>query len=212
LITIPTTDLTGVLKDTIPFAWPDDDQPTINAIRVSWDGEQAHAMATDGFRIAVSSYHPDDPPLTDTQDEVTTAWGGADDPWSVNLPLVDAAHLIKVFKLPAKHGQVPVQVDHIDGRLKIIRARGTGHPAIAVTVDGQMDVFPDLRAQLSSMDGLEPVGGISFTPSFIADFAKVRPRGPLELTFTGQKSLAHIAIGARFVGAIMPVRPGWETN
>jgi hypothetical protein len=34
----------------------------------------------------------------------------------------------------------------------------------------------------------------------------VRPRGPLELKFTGDRTPVLVTIGERFVGAISPVR------
>ncbi|MBM0235923.1 hypothetical protein JNW88_00275 [Micromonospora sp. ATA32] len=60
MITIPTGDLVGVLADVIPFAFPEDDLPHVNCVRLEWDGEMLHAEATDTLHAARSSWHPDD--------------------------------------------------------------------------------------------------------------------------------------------------------
>jgi hypothetical protein len=59
---------------------------------------------------------------------------------------------------------------------------------------------------LANHDAVTPVKEIAFTAKWLADFAKVRPRGPLELGFTGPESLVHVTVGNRFMGAITPVR------
>lgn len=208
MITIPTEDFVGILADCIPFASTEEDLVNINAIRVDWDPDRLYASATDRYRVAVSAYDPTDPPQRDTEDMMGVEWGGADDPWSVNVSLADAIHLTKVFKLPVKHGQVPLAIDYVDGRLKVGRDRNTGHPAITVTVDGQMEPFPNLREELASLDVTAKVAEITFNAKYLADFAKVRPRGPMVLTFTGDATPCLVQIGQRFTAAIMPIRLG----
>jgi hypothetical protein len=51
-----------------------------------------------------------------------------------------------------------------------------------------------------------PVGEMAFGARNLAGFAKVRQRGPVEMTFTGDGRTVLVKIGARFVGAIMPTR------
>lgn len=206
MITIPTGDLTGILADAIPFALQEDDLPIINCVRLHWDGKQLHAMSTDQFRIAISTWDPYDLPLQDTQDDLFTSWGSGDEPWSAILPLDDAKEIVKVFKLGPKEAQVPLTVDVDNGRLKVARARETGHSAITSVMDTASWEFPDVRALLGKSDVVEEVRSLAYTAKFLADFAKVRPRGPMELTFTGTNGLTHVAIGSRFIGAIMPVR------
>lgn len=211
-ITIPTAELVGLLVDTTPFAFPEDELPSINAVQLHWDGQQLHALATDRYRIAVSTYDQDDPPIEDSQDALGVLWGGADEPWQISIPLHSAEHLIKVFKLPKKRGQVPVVLDNIDGRLKLRRDREPGVDAITVTVDGLMEPFPNVRALLSTCDVAAKTTSIAYNPLFLADFARVRQRGPIEMTFTGDTSPTLVTIGARFEGAIMPIRIGEETG
>jgi hypothetical protein len=208
VITIRTTDFVGILADVIPLASTDTEMPSINAVRVEWDGQQLHALATDRIRMGISSWDPDDAPEVDAQDDMFTDFGGADDPWAVNVALDDARHLVKTYKLPVKQGNTPITVEIVVGDMKVIRSRETGHSAITVKVDGQSEPFPDLRELLSMKDALVPVMGLAFGARLLADFGKVRPRGPLELEFTGAASLAHVRIGERFVGAIMPTRLG----
>ena len=200
-LTVPTWDLVGVIADCLPFASKDEEMPMLHGVRVEWDGERLHALATDRYRIAWSQWHPDDDPPTDTQDDLWTERGGADDPWSVFLHLDDATELVKVYKLPLKQSSTPLTVDMDTdrGRLTIKRDRDTGHSAITAVFDGQL---------LADNSALGEVDQAAFTAKYLADFAKVRCSGPMMMRFTGPDRLVHVSIGERFVGAIMPVRTG----
>lgn len=208
MITVPTEDLVGVLSDVVPFAHPDNDLPSLNAVRLDWDGTMLHAQATDMLRIAWSSWHPADEPEGESQDDLFTKWGGADDPWATLVPLDDAKHLIKVFKLGAKELRVPLEVDYAGGSVTVKRSRDTGYSALSARVEGRMDEFPDVAKFLAEADVVTSVVSVAFGAKLIADFSKVRPRGPMELTFTGATSLTHVRIGERFIGAIAPTRVG----
>lgn len=70
-VTITTGDLCGLLLDVAPFAFPDDDLPDVNVIRLEWDGAMLHASATDTLRAARSSWHPDD---SDGDEPATCSW------------------------------------------------------------------------------------------------------------------------------------------
>lgn len=202
-ITIPTGDLTGVLADVIPFAHPKADAGALNCIRLDWDGEYLHATATDRIRVGISTWHPDDEPDDDGQDDLFARWGGADDPWSILMPLDDAKDIVSNYKLGPKEYRVPLTIDMHEGVLKIERSRDTGHSRLVMQIQGVLDEFPDVRKFLREADRAIPVTGQRYTAKFLADFAKVRPRGPLELAFS--KGLTHISIGERFVGAIAPI-------
>jgi hypothetical protein len=208
LITIPTGDLTGVLSDVIPFAFPDPDLPAINCVRIEWDGALLHALSTDRYRVGWSSWHPDDQPDIDSQDDLFTKWGGADDPWQATVTLDDAKELVKVFKLPVKEQRVPLSLNVDRGQVTIHRDRDTGYTALRLDIPDQLLEFPDVRKLLADADGVEPVTALAFNARFLADFGKVRPGAPMQLSFTGSTGLAHVAIGKRFTGAIMPVREG----
>lgn len=208
-LTITTADFTGLLGDVIPFAFPDDDLPILNAVNLAWDGEQLHAQATDHRRIAWSSWHPDDEPDTDVQGDLFHQPGSGDDPWQVLVPLDDAVHLVKTYKLAAKEAvRVPVTLDVGLGRLTVERDRDSGHPAITTVIESRPGEYPNPRAILSGFDAVNPVDGLAFTAKLLADFAKVRPRGPLQMKFTGEGKPVLVTIGERFVGAIQPIRLG----
>jgi hypothetical protein len=205
MITIPTGDLTGILTDVIPFALRDDEIPMLNAVRIEWDGEQLHAMTTDRYRLGWSTWEPGDmADGEDVQDDLFTEWGSGDDPWRCTLALVDATQIAKVFKLGPKEAGVPLTVDYEADRrrLTVKRAKDSGHSAITITADDAFVEFPDLRAMLARSDKLTARREVEYTAAFLADFAKVRPRGPLSMRHT--KGLTHVSIGERFVGAIMP--------
>lgn len=205
-VTISTADLMGLLGDTIPFASSSDDLPALNSINVFWDGTKLHTQATDRYRIGWASWHPDDEPERDYQGDVFSQPGSGDDPWRILIPLDDAAHLVKTYKLPPKEAFAPLTVDCHDGQLSVKRHRDTGHPAITTVIDGRGDAFPDVEQHLANHDVIEKVEGLSFTAKYLADFAKVRARGALQMRFTGDTSPVLVTIGERFVGLIMPVR------
>jgi hypothetical protein len=205
MITIPTGDLTGVLSDVIPFAFPKDDFPLLNVVRLEWDGQQLHALTTDRYRIGWSTWEPGDVGKDEeVQDDLFSEWGSADDPWRCTLALADAAELAKVFKLGAKESQVPLTVDYEADRrrLTVKRAKETGHSAITISAEDTFENFPDVRKLLANADKLAARREVEYTAAYLADFAKVRARGPLSMRHT--KGLTHVSIGERFVGAIMP--------
>lgn len=205
MITIPTGDLTGVLSDVLPFAWPKDDDPVYNTVRVEWDGRQLHALTCDRWSLGWSSWEPGDVgKYEEVQDQLFADWGSADDPWACTLALADAAQIAKVFKLGPKESQVPLTVDHESDRrrLTVKRAKESGHSAITISAEDTFTPFPDLRAALAAADKLTARREVEYNATRLADFAKVRARGPLSMRHT--KGLTHISIGERFVGAIMP--------
>jgi hypothetical protein len=224
-ITIPTGDLTGILADVIPFAFPEDDYPALCCVHLEWDGETLHAMTTDHHRLAWSQWTPGDIDDQPQQDDLFTDWGSGDEPWTTNLALADAKELVKVFKLPTKEMNTPVVIDHFappsltldelqvgakpapPARTKVIRSRETGHSAITVVAEDNGHPFADLRATLAKNDRAKPTRNIIYNADYLADFAKVRARGPMQMTFTGPDKPTRITIGKRFIGAIMPQRP-----
>lgn len=211
-VTITTADFVGLLSDAIPFAFGDDDLPALNSILLWWDGEKLHTQATDRYRLAWASWHPDDEPEREYQGDIFNQPGSGDDPWTVLIPLADAQHLVKTYKLPPKEAFVPLTVEADVNRLTVKRSRDTGYPAIRTDIDCRdLEGFPDLPKLLSGFDVVSKVDGLALNPKLIADFAKVRSRGcPLSLRFTGEDSAVLVSIGERFVGSIMPVREGGE--
>lgn len=212
MITVPTSELLGLLSDVIPFADQNDDLPLLNSVRVEWSGRRLHAQATDRYRVAWSQWDPDDDPDEDVQEDMFTDWGGMDDAWNVLVPLPAAKSLVKNYKLPAKEAvrcALTVELDWT--RLTVKRSGETGHDELTTVIEcvppETSTQFPDLRALLAKHDTTWQVRGLSFTAKLLADFAKVRPRGSLEMRFTGQKTPVLVSIGERFSGAIMPVRP-----
>ncbi len=202
---IPTGDLTGILADVIPFASPDDDLPMDNAVQLSWEAGMLHARATDRYRMACSGWHPDDEPLGEFQDDLFTKWGGGDDPWRAVLPLADAKAVVSAYKLGAKEQWVPLTVECDGTQVKVVRSRDAGYSAITMVVQSLVGEAPDIPKMLANHDRIIPVAGLAYTAKWLADFAKVRPRGPLELTFTGATKATLVTIGSRFTGAITPV-------
>jgi hypothetical protein len=209
MITVPTADLVGILSDVIPFAFADDDITDINCVRLEWDGLRLHALSTDRYRLALSTWEPGVvAPGEEVQDDLFTDWGSGDDPWAMTIALDEAKELVKVFKLGPKEGHTPITVDYDAMRwtAKVVRSRDTGHSAITVVVPDMRVEYPNLRALLAKNDALDAVTGADYNAKYMADFAKVRPFGPLCLRFA--EGFTHVSIGERFVGAIMPVKVG----
>lgn len=205
MISIPTGDLVGILSDVIPFACPDDDLPTIHAVRLEWSGNALHALSTDRYRIGWSAWSPDDDPYEERQEDLFTEWGGTDDPWAATVTLDDVKHLVKTYKLTGKGVYyVPLTVEYGGRAVRVKRGKDTGHSAIDTRVEDLFVPYPNLRDLLATNDTIAPVTGGSFNAKLLADFAKVRPRGPLHMQFTDGR-FVHLSIGERFVGAIMAV-------
>lgn len=204
MITVPTGDFVGLIADVLPFAFPKPDLPEINCVRLEWDGEMLHAVAHDTNRAGWSSWHPGDEHDMDEQTAVTAAWGGADDDWDVLLPYDDALHLTKVYKLPHKEQFTPLHVEANFGTLRVTRQPDSGHSAIRSDVLGRRHDFHDPREFLEAEQNLSAVPQIGFSGKGLADFGKVRQRGPMQLSFTGAHSRTVVRIGKRFVGSISP--------
>lgn len=208
-ITIPTGDLVGILNDVIPMADPDKDFPSTHCVRLEWSSYQLHALATDRYHLGWATWEPDDKNVDeDYQPDIFDEWGGVDDSWSLTLNLEDAKHLVKMFKLVGKGVYfVPLTVEYLaTGAVRIQRSKDTGHSAISTTVKDTFAEFPDVRGILAKHDNVEAATGFNFNAKRLASFAKVRPRGPLVMGFSGPDSLVRISIGERFVGAIAPTR------
>jgi hypothetical protein len=149
----------------------------------------------------------------EVQDDLFTEWGGGDDPWRVTLRHSDVAELAKVFKLPPKVAHAPLTVDHEADRRQPHReaARDTGHTAHTMAVEDLFtDEFPDLPAFLASADRATSRRSVQFNAKQLADFAKVRPRGPLAMSFAKASGpgvgAVLVSVGERFRGAIAPMR------
>lgn len=209
---IPTVEFVGLLNDVGNLAGQDPDDTRTHAIRIQWDGEAVHAMATDDTRLGISTWHPDDLPEEATQEGVFTRRGGRDDPWSVVVSLPDAVEAAKKFKVATKNSWVPLALDFIPGladeaRLRIARSTDCGLTGLSmVLMDRDVD-FADIRLGLDAMPAPRAVSEIEFNGELLAAFGQVRQRGGgMKLAFTGTESMALVTIGDRFRGGIRPIR------
>lgn len=210
--TIPTTELVGLLTDTIPFALDDPEWPEHFCVRLLWDGELLHTQAYDGTHLGWSRWSPDDAPDTDAQESLIDQWGGDDPPWSIVISLADAKGLAKLYKVNDKLAYTPLQVSGERGDLRIVRNKTRGLMAISTTVEPAEVTFPDLDAFLAKTGRPKAVSTVAFTAACLAHFAEVRPRGPMLVTFTGPTSAALVTIGDRFTGAIAQLRTAAERD
>lgn len=212
-LTIPTSELVGGLADVIPFAYPKADDPACNTVRLEWDGDTFHAMATDRRFAGWSRWNVDDEPADGepAEDDLFTTWGSDDGPWVAYIGLDDAVEARKMFKLPAKQGRIPVTV-HVEHKMVTIR-RGPEGGQNAITLEISTDPTMieqglDVRAFIDTTEAAPgPVETIRFDPTRLAAFAKVRSHGPMVVRFTSAHKPAWVGIGTRFSGIVAPIRP-----
>jgi hypothetical protein len=210
VIIVPTGELTGLLSDVIPFASAEAEYPSINAVRLYWDGDMLHTQATDRHMAGWAQWSPDDAPATehDQQESLFERWGGADGPWSLVMPLADAKDVVKNYKLGAKEWGVPLKVDVDFTRIRIMRDRDDGHSALTQIINCALDKFPDIEEIINPGTSAVPTTEVAYDPRRLASLVKVRQRGPVRMTLGGTNGVTRIAIGNRFVGALMPARVG----
>lgn len=206
-ITIPTGELVGLLSDAIPFAFPDDDLPHVNVVRVEWDGGMLHAEATDTLHAARSSWHPDDnPDGDDGQGSLHNPFGGADEPWALLVAYDDAREVVKDYRLPTKEAQVPLLLEYDSGSLTIRRTRDTGHTAKRIVLEGRMVEFPPIGRVLDADFPIVPAGEVQYSGAVVARVGQVRQRGLMRMTFGGRST--RVTIGERFLAHLTPDRTG----
>lgn len=114
-ITIPTTELAGLISDALVFA-PADKDDSLHGVLVTWDGQHLAAAGYDVLSGGESSWDPDDEAGEDDGDDgdPSIEWGADDDEpaqWSVFLTYPDAKEIVKTFRLAAKFCRTPVYVD-----------------------------------------------------------------------------------------------------
>jgi hypothetical protein len=212
MLTIPTSDLLGILGDALPFISPDKDDIERRCIDLRWDGTMLHAGATDVTRVVVSSWHPEDDPDHDTQLQFGVVLG-EDRPttWQILLSADDVGHLLKTAKPVKGLEQTLLTLVYADGPvLEVARAKQARLPGIQLAYDGLNFAFPDLRqALVEAASRAEAVKEIAWNGELMADFGRVRQRGgPARWTFSGPQHPAVVEIGTRFVGSIQPVPEG----
>lgn len=208
MITIPTGDLVGIVNDAIPFASADKEDNVLRSVHLEWDGEVMHAIATDRIKLGWSQWSPDDDHEIEHQETLFTKWGGVDEPWAVTIAYDDAKHLAKTFALPAKQMYIPLTIERVGRSVRVSRTKADGHSGVVVVIEDTFVEYPSVRQVLADNDVTRQAGGLSVSVSHLAAFAKVRPRGPMAMRFTGPHSLIHVTIGERFIGAVHPLREG----
>jgi hypothetical protein len=206
VITIPTGELTGLFSDVLPFAFPEDDLPHVNCVRIEWDGEMLHAEATDTLHAARSSWHPDDIDGDDSQQTLTNPLGGDDERWVVIAAYDDVKEAVKDYKLPKTESGTPLTLVYDGFSLTIRRSRDTGHTDKKITLEGRMVEFPPVGKLLDERVVAVPVGEVCYSGAAVARMGQVRQRGLMHMTFGAKRT--RVTIGERFVASLSPERSG----
>lgn len=215
MLTIPTSELIGLLTDVLGFT------PVVNSdprrgVLIEWDGEALHASAYDVLSAGRSSWTPGDGmegTLTDTDAPVSAeTFGGEDPAWKAFVTFDDVKAITTTFKVAAKLWWIPltVKISPTGSKLTVERSGEFGKPAALVTVKVDRDVtdkFPSVyRAwrYLQDSEVEDPIGSVSFSPYRLAAFGTVRSHGTLLLEFAGEEGAVAASMGNRFVGFIFP--------
>lgn len=215
MLTIPTSELTGLLSDVLAFAPVVKDDPN-RGVLIEWDGETLYASAYDVLSGARSSWTPGEGQEGEEaeNDEEHPAdqlgWGGDAAAWRAFVTFDDAKEIVKVFKLPAKRWWVPVtvKISPTWSRLTIERTGDFGptEALLSARVDPDRttkfpsvaDIFRDAVSGSLARDT-----GQIFSPYRMAAFGTVRAHGPLALQHAVDGPTAA-AMGTRLIGFIWP--------
>lgn len=213
-VTVPSRELTTALTEVALFASPDEDDLDRHCVKIEWDGERLHFLALDGYRTAWASWGPDDiPELGKGEQEPINARYGAnhdiEDPVAVTIDTGDVKEIVSSFKVDKKDGRTPISVTIRADQLTLYRSADTGFSEHRLKVRGTQSRLPDVRRWIIDAAGrvadAAPIKAIAFTPTFLADFCKVRPGKVLQLAFT--EKLVLVQLGRHFKGSIVPATP-----
>jgi hypothetical protein len=217
VITIPTSELLGLLTDVLAFSPVVKDDPR-RGVLFEWDGENLHASAYDVLSAGRSTWMPVDGQEGEVHRTGNDAvpedfrWGSDEPAWKAFVGFDDAKDIIKAFKVASKLWWIPlsVKISPTGGRLTIERSGEFGKPAalITVAIDAETTArFPDVCAMwgaLQHAEAQDPIGSIAFSPYRLAAFGTVRAHGVLDLEFAGEDGAVSASMGGRFVGFIYP--------
>lgn len=218
MLTIPTSELIGLLTDVLGFTPATKDDPR-RGVLVEWDGEALHASAYDVLSAGRSTWVPGEgqesaiEDVTDAPMDLIGSWGGEDPAWKAFVTFDDVKTITTTFKVASKLWWIPlsVKISPTGGKLTVERSGEFGKPAALVTVRIDRDVtakFPDVRAAWENLQaggaGLDSVHTITFSPFRLAAFGTVRWHGVLVLEFAGKDGAVAASMGAEFIGFIFP--------
>lgn len=215
-ITIPTTELVGLISDVIGFA-PAHKDASGRGVLIEWDGGHLTASAHDVLSGGESRWVPGEGEDADYDSEQDATlgvnWGSDEDDrrFRVFVHLDDAKEIVKVFKLAFKYRLTPVTLEAGLGVLYVERARQpwcTAH-TMRIETAGEDDVavFPRIAGmiQASTSTGMQPLfDPLTYNLSRLAQFGAVRPLGLFSLRYQGPSELSAVTIGSTFVGFIYP--------
>jgi hypothetical protein len=220
VITIPTSELLGLLTDVLAFSPVVKDDPR-RGVLFEWDGENLHASAYDVLSAGRSTWMPgggQEGEVNRTGNDAVPEdfrWGSDEPAWKAFVGFDDAKAIINAFKVAPKLWWIPlsVKISPTGGRLTIERSGEFGKPAALITVTSDAETtakFPDvcdmwgtLQQDIETHEH-DRIGSISFSPYRLAAFGTVRAHGVLDLEFAGEDGAVSASMGNRFVGFIYP--------
>lgn len=181
MITIPTFDLLGMSRDALLFTAPAKDFPELARIRYHWDGQTLHVTATNVLTGCHVTWNPAADDWDGHDPWEGTAWGGADDPWTVVIDTDAAKHMIGSLKVSPKLARAPLTVEFDRAHLVVKRSPDTGLPQVANRYTGSLDDFPDVQARIADIGVPKPADELSYTASSSDAMTRVAKRRGMRL-------------------------------
>lgn len=227
MITTSAREIVAALKNVIPFASADVDDPAYNVVRIDFDGDSLYTSASN--RTQHVRYRLDIEEIGDHEEAGAHAWqygiSAEAYPFSVRLDLISAKGVVGALAMnPAKLMFAPVTLKVITDmsernmyKVKFIRDAndplwnaaaahysGRGVPDTDEGDAPEVDIF-DLIDRTREMAGKN--FGVAWNAKLLANFSKVVAYGPLEMSFTGDAEQAvRVQIGTRFEGVAWPAK------
>lgn len=227
MITTSAREIVAALKNVIPFASADVDDPAYNVVRIDFDGDDLYTSASN--RSQHVRYRLDIEETGDHEDAASHSWqyglSAEAFPFSVRLDLVTAKGVVAALAMaPAKLMFAPVTLKVIPDtsernlfKVKFIRdgndplwipvafhGSGRGRPVEEEGDAPEIDI-DELISRVAHAKASNP--GVAWNAKHLANFAKVVAYGPTEFEFTGGSEQAvRVKIGKRFEGVVWPAK------
>lgn len=221
MITIPTSELLGLLTDVSGFADPDKDGPHYGVL-LSWrlDVVGNGTLTAAAYHVlagAEATWFPGEgaeaEPTGDREkiDAEQVEWGDQvepSDPWSAFIDSETVAQIVKVFKVPAAYWRLPLtlHVTPVGSRLTIERSGEWGRPAQSITVRVDPDrtrQFPSIQETLASHVPASSVGQRYWSHT-LGLLGTVRSHAELQMIPGAQGHPTALAMGRRWTGFVWP--------
>lgn len=177
--------------------------PTLEGIRVEWDGTGVRMVSTDRYRLVRAEWCPKD-------GQAGVAEGAA------LVPAAELVAYVKALPKPSRFGLAPTVLIHPeDGQVRFTCVTSEGEVSRTIrTLAGDFPKYQSLiPTEFAGLDG----DGIGVNPKYLADVAKMplpKKDSPVRVRFTASgrpmvwEPTAPLDSGVQWLYLLMPVRIG----